>query len=70
MSVICLHPVKGSNSLTQPKSFVCTEFKCQSVLFDPKEGPGQKYPKTFKISPFCTVFNITSKNLLSGNLKQ
>ena len=37
---------KGSNSSISnnsiyPTSFVCTQFKCQTVLFDPKTGPYQ-----------------------------
>ena len=43
-SVIYLHTVKLSNSSIQHKSFVCTHFKCQTFLFDPKIGPFQVLP--------------------------
>ena len=38
-SIICLHTVNWSNSSISDnsiyhKSFVCTQFKCQTVLFD------------------------------------
>ena len=38
-SVICLHTL--SKKSIKHKSFVCTQCKCQTVLFDPLIGPYQ-----------------------------
>ena len=33
-----------ANNSVRHKSFICTQFKCQTVLFDPKIGPYQVLP--------------------------
>ena len=54
--IICLHTFKWSNSLisnnsVKQKSFVCTQFKCQTVLFDPKIGSYQVLQLVARVDP-------------------
>ena len=70
MSVICLHTAKWSNSsisnnLIQHKSFVCTQYKCQTILFDPLIGPYQVLPHragldqgAIKIKGYSAFFKV------------
>ena len=64
---IHLHTVKWfqvllgiTNNLIKHQSFVCTQFKCQTVLFDPQIGPYQVLPLQVKVDPGVMAMKVCS----------